>query len=224
MTRSLVAIGSLLFALAVPAHPSASELPGTRRAAQAQWQEEGLRALEVRGLDVVYAPPGASLAGYSRVLIQPVSVQFRKDWLRDQEFAKRMQLRPREVQRIQDRVALVVRQEVAAELGKHGIQIVEQPGPGVLELALAVVELDMNAPELPLPGRIATYAVSAGEMSLVGSVRDAQSGATLLRVFDRATAYETRWPHRITMVETVAEQRQAARSWARALRAQLANL
>ena len=35
------------------------------------------------GLDLVYARDGASLAGYKRVLLRPVSVAFRRDWGRD---------------------------------------------------------------------------------------------------------------------------------------------
>jgi hypothetical protein len=66
---------------------------------------------------------------------------------------------------------------------------------------------------------VSTYAVSAGEMSLVADLRDSASGDVLVRVFDHASANESTWPHQITDVENVAEARAAA--WARALRSEL---
>ena len=43
------------------------------------WRAEGLQAIKVRGMDVSYAQPGASLQAYQGILVQPVAVSFQKN-------------------------------------------------------------------------------------------------------------------------------------------------
>jgi hypothetical protein len=42
--------------------------------------EDGLERIGVKGIDLAYMRPGASLAHYRRVLLDPVQVAFSKDW------------------------------------------------------------------------------------------------------------------------------------------------
>jgi hypothetical protein len=90
----------------------------------------------------------------------------------------------------------------------------------VLEVNMAVVDLFIAAPAVRNSTHVSTYAVSAGEMSLVADLGDSASGDVLVRVFDHASANESTWPHQITDVENVAEARADA-AWARALRSEL---
>ena len=41
---------------------------------------DGLQKINVKGLELAYARPGASLAAYKRVKLDPVEVQFDKSW------------------------------------------------------------------------------------------------------------------------------------------------
>src|SRR5277367_5557745 len=44
---------------------------------------DGLQKIKVSGIDLAYALPGATLARYSRVMIEPVEVSFDKNWKAD---------------------------------------------------------------------------------------------------------------------------------------------
>jgi len=213
---------ALVLVLSIPVDARAgADPPRTKRAAAATWRDGGLQEVEVRGMDLAYVRPGASLAGYTKVLLHPISVGFRADWLRTQESVTRMRVRPEDVQRIGDELADLVREELLAKLGEGGYTLAEGPGDGVLALDLSIVDLYVTRPELPSPVRTETYAPSAGEMTLVGDLRDATSGETIMRLFDRAQGFDTERLHRITPVEFTAEARQDARAWALAIRQQL---
>src|SRR3990167_2031152 len=77
----------LLLALAAGSQVAASDtphadVPSTRDQAAQAWRAEGLQAMNVRGMDVAYAQPGASLQAYHGILVKPVTVSFQKNWER----------------------------------------------------------------------------------------------------------------------------------------------
>ena len=41
---------------------------------------DGLQKITVKGIDLAYARPGATLSSYNRIKLDPVDVAFRKDW------------------------------------------------------------------------------------------------------------------------------------------------
>ena len=196
-------------------------LPSTKREAAAEWREDGLERVKVQGLDVVFARPGASLAPYDSVLLRPVTVSFRHDWGRSSMAGSAYRIRPEDTRRIKDRLAVLVREELDRELGSGGYRLVADPGPDVLEVGLAIRDLHIAAPDVRSSYPVDTYALSAGEMTLVAELRDSVSGDIAMRIYDRAIAHEHPWPRRITNVENEAEARAMSRAWAKALRRQL---
>src|SRR5262245_34609909 len=64
-----------LIALALAAAPA---LPASREMPPETW--EGLKLVKRPGLDTVYLREGATLAKYSRVMLDPVEVSFDKNW------------------------------------------------------------------------------------------------------------------------------------------------
>jgi hypothetical protein len=193
-------------------------------AAQAEtsaWTEGGLKKISVKGLDAVYAKPGASLAEYNKVLLRPISVSFQKNWERNVTSGTRMRLTAADSQRIKDKLSTGVREEVVKQLNDGGYKLVDSAGDDVLDVQMAIVNLYVTAPDVPVPGNVKTYAVSAGEMTLVLELRDSASGDVIARAFDRALASETFHARRITNADNAAEARQAASGWAKALRTAL---
>src|SRR6188768_2312205 len=67
----LLAVGGACTAFA---QAPATDAPKSRRDAASAWSEEGLSKVAVKGLDVVYAKPGATLANYHKVMLAPISV------------------------------------------------------------------------------------------------------------------------------------------------------
>ncbi|HZX90677.1 MAG TPA: DUF3313 family protein [Rudaea sp.] len=214
----LLAVGGVCTSFA---QAPANEMPKSRRAAATVWSEEGLSKVAVKGLDVVYAKPGATLAGYTAVMLGPISVAFRRDWEKQSAPGSRTPIKASDSQRIKDNLSTAVREEVVSQLGDGGYKLVDAPGSDVLDVQMSIIDLDVAAPDIQSAGRVTTFAVSAGEMTLVAALRDSVSGAIVMRIFDRAQARESFRPQRITSVDNAAEARDAARGWAKALRKEL---
>ena len=186
------------------------------------WTEGGLEKVQVKGLDVVYARPGATLAAYTKVMLQPISVSFHKDWAKAVMAGTNRQISSSDQQRIRDRLAKLVYEELVKELNAGGYQIVTTSGDDVLGVEMAIANLYVTAPS-DVAGQSGKdyHAVTAGQMSLVIELRDSASGDVIARAFDHFKATEYHNAERITRVENEAEARSAATQWAKALRAGL---
>lgn len=183
------------------------------------WSEGGLQKIPVKGLDVVYARPGATLAGYTKILLAPISVAFHKDWASTVKVGTNRQISSSDQQRIREKLAKVMQEEVVKELNAGGYHLVTAPGDDVLGVEMAVVNLYARAPA-NLTGQSGKdfYAVTAGEMSLVIQLTDSSSGDAIARAFDNFRATEYTNPERITRADNETEVRSAASQWAKALR------
>jgi len=152
---------------------------------------DGLVAVQTRNLDKLYVRPNADLARYQAVMIDPVTVEFSKDWNRsvnDPRYTTR--IRPEDAQRIADQTTGSVGDILAAALTQRGYQIVTAPGPGVLRLSPHVTELYVNAPDVFPPGVTRSFARDAGEATVTLEARDATNGTLVAVISDHATAQD----------------------------------
>jgi hypothetical protein len=181
----------------------------------------GLRKISLKGVDMAYARPGASLVSYSRVMLDPIDVAFHKDW-KPTRSGSNIKVSAQERENIATGVAKVVYEEFVKQLQTdNGYQVVTEPGPDVLRVKAKIVDLYVNAPDTASAGRSRSYTVSAGEMTIFAELYDAQTGELLARVADRRVARGT---GRLTLTNSVVnadEARSAAVSWARILRVAL---
>lgn len=195
--------------------------PRSPSEASEQWSDDGLRKVQLRGLDVVFMRPEASLAGYDKVSLGAVSVSFRRGWERSTRIGTHSRIHPADVQRIRERLATVVREEVLKQLGEGGYQVVDAAAEDVLAVSASIINLSVAAPDVPSASGSEVYSVSAGEMTLVAELRDSLTGDLIVRAYDHTKARESMRPHRIWRSENEEEARNAARSWAQVLRQQL---
>ena len=196
--------------------------PTSKSKAASAWSEEGLVKQSIKGLDAVYSRPGANLAVYKKVRLGPISVAFRRHWEHQVAAAGGgARIRPEESQRIKDRLAKLVHEEMVKQLQAGGYALASAPADDVLDVNLSVVDLYVTAPDVLTVGRVQVFAVSAGEMTLVAELRDSATGDIVSRVYDHANARESTRPERITNVDNEVEARRAAAAWAKALRQQL---
>jgi hypothetical protein len=152
---------------------------------------DGLVAVQTRNLDKLYVRPNADLARYQAVMIDPVTVEFSKDWNRsvnDPRYTTR--IRPEDAQRIADQTTGSVGDILAAALTQRGYQIVTAPGPGVLRLSPHVTDLYVNAPDVFPPGVTRSFARDAGEATVTLEARDASNGTLVAVISDHATAQD----------------------------------
>jgi len=181
--------------------------------------EEGLVRVGIEGIQQVYARPGTRLSGYTKIMLDPINVSFRRDW---DPRPGGQSVSSTEKQAIRDRLARELRDAFTRELERSGrYRVVSAPGTDVLRIQADVRDLYINAPDVPRAADIHTYTVSAGEMTLVAELRDAPSGDLIARVVDHRRDPDSPWFELTTRVENVAAARRAAEYWARALREQL---
>ena len=209
-----------MIASTVPMAVADDSSPTTRRDAQAAWQSEGLQRIGVPGLDVAYLRPGANLHGYHSLLIKPISVSFQKNWERNAGIPVGTRLRPRDTDRIRKDMADVVGAQLKREFETGGWRLVEAPGAGVLEIDVRIVDLYLNAPDLPTPGITKSYTRTFGELTLAADLRDASSGNVVMRTLDRIVGRDRIQLERTTRVENAHDVGIATAGWARVLRRQ----
>jgi hypothetical protein len=152
----------------------------------------GLVAVQQRNLDRLYVRPDASLARYQKVIIDPVTVAYSKDWdksVNDPRHPAR--IGPEDARRIAEETTANVGSILAETLKSRGYEIVTAPGPDVLRLTPHVTDLYVNAPDLLPPGRTRSYARDAGEATVTLLASDASNGVLLAVLSDRGTAGET---------------------------------
>ena len=171
-------------ALSVSAPAAAADAPST-------W--DGLVQVKSKRVALAYLLPHADFRAYSKVMFDPPQVAFAKNWQRDFNRSA-MTLSGR----ISDKDVRDAVTEGEASLAKifpehftrAGFQVVSAPGPDVLRLGVAIVNLEVNAPERDIPGRSRSYAVDAGEATFAIEARDSLTGQLLGRAVDRREAGE----------------------------------
>jgi hypothetical protein len=179
---------------------------------------DGLEKINVKGIDLAYARPGATLAEYNRVKLEPVEVAFHKNWYPTRT-GSRIKLSADERENIRTGVAKIVYEEFVKELQtKSNYGVADESGPDVLRVKARIVNLYVDAPGTGTPGRSRTYTVSAGEVTILAELFDSETDQVLARIVDRRVARNTAMLTLSNSVLNADEARAIASSWARVLR------
>lgn len=164
----------------------AAAVPLVAQPVDGNW--DGLLEVKAKKMDKVYLLPNADFTDYTKVMIDPTEVAFRKNWQRDQN-RDRLDLMNRvtdsDARRILDDAQKGFEKYFAEAYVKAGYQVVQAPGPDVLRISTAIVNLDVAAPDVNLEPRSRTFSRDAGEATLVLEVKDSVSGQVLGRAVDR---------------------------------------
>lgn len=175
---------------------------------------DGLQKVKSKDLDLLYVRPGATLAGYKKLWLDPVEIAFHKSWKPDTR-----QVDAADRERIRRELAEESRKVFIEELTqKGGYEMVTAAGPDVLRVTAAIINLYISAPDTMQAGRSRTYTLSPGEMTLVAELRDSETGAILARAADRKAGASSGRMQWTTRASNVAEARRALRAWAVVLR------
>jgi hypothetical protein len=214
MTMTVTLKAACLLALTVAlTHVSAA----TKKEIDQALSQGGLQKMKVKDIELAYARPGASLAAYKRVKLDPVEVEFRKakDPARTGSAIK---LSDEEREKIRSNVARAVQEEFAKELQRSSTyQVASDAGPDVLRVKPRILDLYVNAPDVG-QARARTLISSAGEMTLVAELADSASGQVLARVADRRDASKEGRMYLVNGTVNEQEARKIAAGWARTLR------
>lgn len=182
---------------------------------------DGLERVKTNKVDALYRRPGASLAGYKKLLMKPTEVQFAKNWDPKSSSSIIYEMNEPDREKIKTELAEVFATEFKKDMEQGGgYPIVTSSGSDVLEMRSAIVNLYITAPDVSMQtaGRTRVYTADAGEMTLVMQLHDSVTGQLLARVYDRREATQGgmwTWTNSVT---NTAEARRIIGIWATSLR------
>jgi Protein of unknown function (DUF3313) len=180
---------------------------------------DGLARVSSKTLDHLYKLPGADFSGYKRVRLDPIEVEFDKNWKpNSSERSPSRRLTDEDIVKIKQALAEEFRKVFTQELTKNGYSVVHEDAEDVLRVSAAIVNLYITAPEKMSAGRSRTYTTSAGHMTLVAELRDSVTGQLLARAVDSVRGRDTGTFEITNSVTNMSSARTALSKWARVLR------
>jgi len=208
---SLLAVMSLMLAIIAPAE--ARDYPNVT--------EEGLVRVKDTQMEAVYVMEGADFSGYYQVWLDDASVEFRKNWQRDQNRNVRStsgKVKDSDMEKIKAELASMFDEVFSEELTKGGYGLTEKAGQGVLRIRPAIVDLDVTAPDIKTASNVSSYSESAGEMTLVLELYDSESGALIAKGLDTKKDHRRGYHQWRTSVSNRNDAKRALTDWAKILR------
>ena len=180
---------------------------------------DGLVRVKSKNLDHVYKLPEADFSGYKRVRLDPIEVEFDKNWKpNDSTRSPSQRLTNSDIEKIKQALAEEFRKVFTEELTKNGYLVVDENDDDVLRVSAAIANLYINAPEKMSAGRTRTYTTSAGHMTLVAELRDSVTGKLMARAVDSVQGRDTGNFQITNSVTNMSSARTALSKWARVLR------
>jgi hypothetical protein len=201
--RLALLVGILVTTASVPVAAAAQPAPA-----------EQLMLVPSSQLQRLYLVPDVDLSHVTGVILDPVQVSFRDNWVRDFNRSSRSgRLTQQRADQIQTDVSTGVDTLFANAFRSGGFRILQAPEPNVVRIQTHVINLALTAPSVQTSARSRTWAENAGEATLVMEVRDSLSNALLARGFDRRIAGDTRLSLR-NSVTNQADFRRVFERWA----------
>jgi hypothetical protein len=177
---------------------------------------DGLVEVKAKRVELAYLAPGADFRPYTKVMVDPTQVAFHKDWMKNMNQQRDLSRRttPEDAEEILAAARSNFDDIFHEAFKKAGFAVASAPGPDVLRVATAVVNLYVNAPDTMSAGRSRTYTANAGEATLVIEMRDSRTGALLGRVVDQRETRDMGGMAMTTSVTNVSDFRALFKNWA----------
>jgi hypothetical protein len=217
--RQLSLVAGLCASLALAASPAlAAKDPPP------QVSPEGLQLTKSTKNRLVYVKPGATFAQYKRLAILDPLVEFEKDWQKDYNRSRtglEGRVSDADVERMKQRLAAEFKKVFTDTLqDKGGYPVVDEAAPDVLVLRPALLNVEVNAPDVMTAGIEHTIVRSAGQMTLYLELWDSTTNTLLARVMDAQADPDTMAQMGGSVTNKAAADR-ILRKWATELRERL---
>ena len=139
--------------------------------------DDGLERVASRKLGGVYRAPGAPFTQYTRLMLEPLTVNFVRDFERQHSRVPKTEWR-----RIREEAQTIFREEFTRELIKRGkYEYADASGPDVLMVSPSVVDLDLVIPD-GNEAETQTLAPGPAKMQIVSELRDGATGQLVGRI------------------------------------------
>jgi hypothetical protein len=191
-----------------PTQPAAGKPPHS-------W--DGLVQVPSKRLELVYLQPGADFRSYTKVMLDPTEVAFHKNWRRDYNRNSRDlagKVSDGDIERAVSEGITAASAIFEKAWAKGGYPVVTEPGPDVLRVRTAILNITVSAPDMRSPGRSYSFSDTGGSAQLVIEVRDSMTNALLGRAVDGQVAGDSTVGWR-SSVSNRSDFRDLAEQWAR---------
>ena len=189
-----------------------------------QVSPEGLQLTKSTKNRLVYVKPGATFSQYGRIAILDPLVEFEKDWQKDYNRSRtglEGRVSDADVEKMKERLGAEFKKVFTDELqGEGGYPVVDVAAPDVLVLRPALLNVEVNAPDIMTSGIEHTIVRSAGQMTLYLELWDSTSNTLLARVMDAQADPDTMAQLGGSVANKAAADR-ILRKWAKELRERL---
>ncbi len=120
----------------------------------------GLELVASKNVGALYRRPDADLSAYDKIMIGDPAVEFSKNW--NPRNYGTFGLSAAQLTKIRTDLAAMAKSTFSQVLSGGGYQIVTEAGDGVMQITPNVVNVYINAPQVPTAGRSKTYTMDAG--------------------------------------------------------------
>jgi hypothetical protein len=178
----------------------------------------GLELVASKNVGILYRRPDVDISAYGKIMIGEPAVEFSKNW-NPRNYGS-FGLSAAQLTKIRVDLAAMAKSVFAKTLSDGGYEIVTDAGDGVLAITPNIVDVFINAPDVPTAGRSRTYTMDAGSATLALQVNDAVTGTLLAVAFDKRRSGSSRmqWA---TSVSNRAAAEQMLKGWAEQLKREL---
>lgn len=184
-----------------------------------EYTVEGLKLVpDTKGIALVWAEPGVDLAQYDRIYLVEPYVAFKKNWQRDQNRNRGTKVRTADMDRIKIRVKELFMEVFTEELENGGYSLANERAEDVLIVKPAIIDLDVNAPDVAAAGRTQTYTTTAGSMTLYMELYDSETDDLLAKALDPTSDRDIGFMQWQTGPANRAAAKRMMKPWAKALR------
>ena len=173
--------------------------------------------IKPKRLDAAYLLPGADFRKYTKLMVDPVEVAFKKDWAEDYNrdaSTLSQRLSQEDIERIADAARKEFTEVFSEAYHEAGLEIVTSPGADVLRVRPGIMDLYVTAPDNMSSGRSRTYTQESGQALLFVELRDSTSGTLLGRGLDRRATRNTGRVQVSNSVTNLSDFRALFKQWA----------
>ncbi len=212
---SLCGLGLLLIAIGAVSMQSSSTAFAAKEP-PAEW--DGLKRVASNQVDHLYKLPEATLTPYDAVKLDPILVEFDKNWDPNSGGGSlQSRVTSADLEKIKSNLASAFQEEFSNALSKAGYKVVTEDGNNVLRVSAAIANLYITAPAKVTSDRTRTYTTETGRMTLVAELRDSVTNQLLARAVDTERGRQSHNFMLTTSASNSADARMALSQWAGAL-------
>ncbi|MBK1876821.1 DUF3313 family protein [Pelagicoccus mobilis] len=177
---------------------------------------------KAKNVDYAYIKPGVDLSAYDEIIVLEPSITFQKHWQSDINSGRMInRITDDDIEFIQENAKELFLEQFSKSLEKKGYPVVFAPGDNVLLVRPAIVDLEINAPDVDRTAGMThkTYAEYAGDATLMIELYDSETGELLARAGDRQRDFGDGFGrgYERTQFTNINDARSLFDTWARSL-------